>query len=40
MVLPVAVARQVPLRIGSRTLTRGTVGSQDDRVALQLTTIA
>lgn len=39
-VLPVAVARQVPLRIGGRTLARGTVGSQDDRIALLLTSIA
>ncbi len=39
-VLPVSVARQVPLRVGPRTLARGTVGSQDDRIALQLTTIA
>jgi flagellar motor switch protein FliM len=39
-VLPVSVARAVPLRVGQRTLARGTVGSQDDRVALQLTSIA
>ncbi len=39
-VLPVSVARQVPLRIGQRTLARGTVGNQDDRIALQLTSIA
>ena len=39
-VLPVAVARAVPLRAGSRTIAHGTVGSQDDRVALQLTHLA
>lgn len=39
VVLPVAVARQVPLRIGGRTIATGTVGSQDDRVALQLTAL-
>jgi flagellar motor switch protein FliM len=39
-VLPIAVARAVPLQIGGRTLASGTVGSQDDRVALQLTTLA
>jgi flagellar motor switch protein FliM len=39
-VLPIAVARAVPLQIAGRTLATGTVGSQDDRVALQLTTIA
>lgn len=35
-VLPVAVARQVPLRLGSRTLAKGQVGTAEDRVALQL----
>lgn len=37
MVLPVAVARAVPLRIGPRTIARGTMGEADDRVALKLT---
>lgn len=36
-VLPVAVARQVPLRLGAVTLATGTVGAADDRVALQIT---
>lgn len=41
-VLPVAVARQVPLRIGDPasppvTLATGTVGAAEDRVALQIT---
>lgn len=36
-VLPVAVARQVPLRIGERTIATGTVGAADDCVALQIT---
>lgn len=39
-VLPVAVARAVPLRIGASTIARGTVGAQDDRVAIKLTQIA
>ena len=36
-VLPVAVARQVPVRAGDRTLALGTVGTLDDRVAIQVT---
>lgn len=39
-VIPVAIARQVPLRIGERTVATGTVGSKDDCVALQLTTLS
>ncbi|MFM5917886.1 MAG: FliM/FliN family flagellar motor C-terminal domain-containing protein, partial [Novosphingobium sp.] len=39
-VLPVAVARAVPLSIGGRTIARGTVGTQDDRIALRLTALA
>jgi flagellar motor switch protein FliM len=39
-VLPVAVARAVPLSIGGAVVARGTVGAQDDRIALQLTQIA
>lgn len=39
-VLPVAVARAVPLAIGGKVVARGTVGAQDDRVALKLTQIA
>ena len=35
-VLPVAVARQVPLRLGQSTVATGTVGAADDRVALQI----
>lgn len=38
MVLPVAVARQVPLRLGQATVATGTVGAADDRVALQIRT--
>lgn len=38
MVLPVAVARQVPLRLGQATIATGTVGAADDRVALQIRT--
>lgn len=36
-VLPVAVARAVPLTIGSTTIAHGTLGELDDRVALQVT---
>jgi len=36
-VLPVAVARSVPLQIGGKTLATGTIGEIDDRVAVQLT---
>lgn len=35
-VLPVAVARQVPLRLGNTTVATGSVGAADDRVALQI----
>ncbi|HCF24398.1 MULTISPECIES: FliM/FliN family flagellar motor C-terminal domain-containing protein [unclassified Novosphingobium] len=40
MVLPVAVARAVPIAIGGAVLARGTIGSNDDRVAVKLTQIA
>jgi flagellar motor switch protein FliM len=36
-VLPVAVARNVPLRIGGRTIATGSVGAADDRVAILIT---
>lgn len=36
-VLPVAVARSVPLIVGDRTIAHGTVGALDDRVAIQIT---
>lgn len=39
-VLPVAVARKVPLRIGGRTIAHGTIGELDDRAALQISSIA
>lgn len=39
-VLPVAVARAVPIRLGSAVIARGTVGAQDDRIAVRLTQIA
>lgn len=35
--LPVAVARQVPLRCGDITVASGTLGAMDDRVAIQIT---
>lgn len=37
MVLPVAVARRVPVRAGDCTVAHGTVGTLDDRVAVQIT---
>lgn len=36
-ILPVSVARSVPLRIGDRTVAHGTIGEVDDRVAVQIT---
>lgn len=38
--IPVSVARSVPLIIGDQTIAHGTVGSMDDRIALQLTKIS
>ena len=40
MVLPVAVARAVPIAVGEQVIARGTVGTQDDCVALKLTQLA
>lgn len=40
MILPVAVARAVPLTAGDSVIARGSVGHQDDCVALKLTHIA
>lgn len=40
MVLPVAVARAVPISIAGSVIARGTVGAQDDRVAIKISTIA
>ena len=39
-VLPVAIARNVPLAIGGITIARGTIGAQDDRIAVRLTQLA
>ncbi|MGD9665546.1 MAG: FliM/FliN family flagellar motor switch protein [Novosphingobium sp.] len=36
-VLPVAIARSVPLKLGDRTIALGAVGEMDDRVALSIT---
>lgn len=36
-IIPLSIARQVPLQIGGATVAQGTIGSQDDRVALQIT---
>ena len=39
-ILPVAIARAVPLAIGGQIIARGTIGAQDDRIALRLTQLA
>jgi flagellar motor switch protein FliM len=39
-VIPVAVARSVPLIVGDHVIGHGSVGSMDDRTALQLTRIS
>ena len=36
-VLPVTIARNVPLRIGCQTIAHGTIGALDERVAVQIT---
>lgn len=36
-ILPVAVARSVPLKIADTTIAHGTIGEVDDRVAVQIT---
>lgn len=36
-VIPIAVARNVPLRVGETVIARGTVGELDDQIALQIT---
>lgn len=36
-ILPVAVHRSVPLKIGDKTVAHGTIGALDDRVAVQIT---
>lgn len=36
-ILPVTVARNVPLRIGKTTIAHGTIGALDERVAVQIT---
>ena len=36
-ILPVSVARSVPLRIGTATIAHGTIGALDERVAVQIT---
>lgn len=37
MIIPVAVARSVPLKVGDKTIATGTIGALDDRVAVQVT---
>jgi flagellar motor switch protein FliM len=39
-VLPVTVARAVPLSISGTVLARGTIGAQDDRIAIKLSQLA
>lgn len=38
-ILPVAVARKIPLRIGEQTIAHGTIGEVDDRIAVQITQV-
>ena len=38
-VLPVSVARSVPLQVGDQVIASGTIGAMDDRVAVQLTQV-
>lgn len=38
--LPVAVARTVPISLGGAVIARGVIGAEDDRVAIKLTQIA
>lgn len=38
-VLPVAVTRSIPLKIGDQTIAHGTLGALDDRIAVQLTQV-
>ena len=34
--IPLAIARQVPLRLGTQELARGTIGTMDDRIAIRI----
>ena len=36
-ILPVAVARSVPLKADGKTIAHGTIGESDDRIAIQIT---
>ena len=36
-ILPVSVARRVPLRVGEQTIAHGTPGAMDERIAIQIT---
>jgi flagellar motor switch protein FliM len=36
-VLPITIARNVPLRVGGTTIAHGTIGALDERVAVQIT---
>lgn len=39
-ILPVPIARIVPLKVGGHTIAHGTVGAVDDRVAVQITRLS
>ncbi|QWC57401.1 hypothetical protein F7D01_10160 [Erythrobacter sp. 3-20A1M] len=39
-IVPLPIARQVPLRVGDRVIAHGSVGSVDDRVALRVSTLS
>ena len=36
-ILSLPIARNIPVRVGKRTIAHGTLGSVDDRVAIQIT---
>lgn len=39
-VLPVPIARSVPVKVGAKTYAHGTIGALDDRVAIQITQLS
>lgn len=39
-VLPVPIARNVPVKVGAKTYAHGTIGALDDRVAIQITQLS
>ncbi|MEL0209334.1 MAG: FliM/FliN family flagellar motor C-terminal domain-containing protein, partial [Novosphingobium sp.] len=39
-ILPVPIARNVPIKVGGKTYACGTVGALEDRVAIQITQLS